>query len=54
MTMSTSSAPNSTTALVSATLISVGDWPEGNAVATEATFTPLPASRSLATATRLG
>ena len=54
MTMSTSSAPSSTTARVSATLTSVGDWPDGNAVATEATFTPLPRSRSFAVATRFG
>ena len=52
--MSTSSAPSSTTARVSASLISVEDWPDGNAVATDATFTPLPASRSFATPTRLG
>ena len=52
--MSTSSAPNSTTARVSAILISVGDCPEGNAVATDATFTSLPARRSFATPTRLG
>ena len=42
MTMSTSSAPSSTTARVSATLSSIGDWPDGNAVATDATLTPLP------------
>ena len=45
---------DSTTARVSATLISVGDCPDGNAVATDATLTPLPATRSFAVATRLG
>ena len=40
--MSTSSAPCSTTQRTSSSFVSSGDWPDGNAVATEATFTPLP------------
>ena len=41
--MSISSAPSSTAARTSATLIAVGYWPDGNPVATAATFTPLSA-----------
>ena len=52
--MSISSAPSSTAERTSASLISVGYWPDGNPVATEATFTSLPASRSFACGTRLG
>src|SRR5947208_1103998 len=44
--MSTSSAPSSTARRASATLRSVGYWPEGKPVATEATRTPVPRSRS--------
>src|SRR5688572_7792706 len=54
MTMSTSCAPASTTHRVSSSLISSGDWPEGNAVATEATFTAVPRVRSRAYGTRFG
>ena len=46
MTMSISSAPSSTADRTSATLIAVGYWPDGNPVATAATFTPLSPSRS--------
>src|SRR5436309_2559882 len=54
MTMSTSSAPSSTALRVSATLSSVGDWPDGKAVATEATFTTVPRVLSTAVGTRFG
>src|SRR5438034_2482298 len=52
--MSTSSAPCSTTQRTSSSFASSGDWPEGNAVATEATFTSLPRTRSTAVGTRFG
>jgi hypothetical protein len=42
--MSISSAPASTAARTSASFTSSGAWPDGNAVATEATFTAEPAS----------
>ena len=42
--MSISSAPSSTASRTSASLTSSGDWPDGNAVATDATFTLEPAS----------
>ena len=45
--MSISSAPSATASRTSASFTSIGDWPDGNAVATEATLTPEPASRSL-------
>ena len=54
MTMSISSAPDSRASRVSASLTSRLDRPEGKAVATEATFTPLPATSSAAVATRSG
>src|SRR5579875_1596452 len=54
MTMSISSAPSSRAARASATLTAVGYWPDGKPVATAATFTPLPASRSRTTGTRFG
>src|SRR5205823_5768285 len=54
MTMSTSCAPRATTSRVSASFTSSDDWPEGNAVATDATFTPVPRVRSSAVATRFG
>ena len=54
MTMSTSSAPSSTAARASATLIAIGDWPDGNAVATDATCTPEPSTRCLASAASVG
>ena len=46
MTMSISSAPNSTAARTSASFTSSGAWPDGNSVATEATFTVDPAQAS--------
>ena len=52
--MSISSAPSSTASRTSASLTSIGDCPEGNDVATDATFTVEPASFALATATRFG
>ena len=54
MTISISSAPASTAARVSASLMSRNDWPEGNAVATDATLTPDAPSASLASATNVG
>ena len=54
MTMSISSAPASTAARVSASLMSRKVWPLGNPVATLATWTPLPARASLASATSAG
>ena len=50
MTMSISSAPASTAARVSASLMSRNVWPDGKPVATEATLTVEPASASLASA----
>ena len=52
--MSISSAPSATASWTSASFTSIGDCPEGNAVATDATFTVEPASFALATATRFG
>ena len=52
MTMSISWAPASTAARTSSSLMSRGDRPEGNAVATAATFTSDPASASTAVSTR--
>ena len=43
MTMSISSAPSATAALTSASRVRSGVWPEGKAVATEATLTVEPA-----------
>ena len=54
MTMSISSAPASTASWVSASLMSIAARPEGNAVATAATWTPLSPSVSLATGTMSG
>ena len=54
ITMSTSSAPAATASATSASLTASEARPDGNAVATEATFTPLPATSSRATATRSG
>ena len=54
MTMSTSSAPMSTTSRTSATFTFVGAWPDGNAVATDATLTLVPRVRSTAVGTRFG
>ena len=54
MTMSTSSAPSSTAARASATLRAIGDWPDGNAVATDATWTDDSRSRARASATSVG
>src|SRR5436309_1313458 len=44
--MSISSAPSSTVARTSATFTAVGYWPDGNPVATAATLTEVPATRS--------
>src|SRR5215211_320405 len=52
--MSISSAPSSTAERTSASLTSVGYWPDGKPLATDATFTWLPPSRSFACGTRLG
>ena len=52
--MSISSAPSATASSTSDSLIASGDWPDGNAVATDATFTPVPRTRSAATGTRFG
>src|SRR5690242_19282818 len=54
MTMSTSSAPASTASATSASLTASEARPEGNAVATEATATVLPATSARAIATRSG
>ena len=54
MTMSTSSAPASTAARTSATLMSRNVWPDGNPVATLATLTVEPLSASFASATSAG
>ena len=35
-------------------MTAIGDWPDGNAVATDATFTPVPRTRSSAAGTRFG
>lgn len=51
MTISNSSAPASTAILVSANFISRDEFPEGKAVATEATLMPVPFSASTAVAT---
>src|SRR5215217_7732704 len=52
--MSISSAPDATASWTSCSLTGSGDCPDGNAVATDATFTPLPATRSRAAGTRFG
>src|SRR5579875_1472843 len=54
MTMSTSSAPAATADLTSASFTSSAARPEGNAVATLATWIPVPASAAAATGTRSG
>ena len=52
--MSISSAPDSSAASVSRSLTSSDESPLGNAVATDAIFTPVPRSAAFATATRFG
>src|SRR3954447_14682796 len=52
--MSTSSAPCSTTQRTSSSFGSSGDWPDGNAVATDATLTLDPSTRWTAVGTRFG
>src|SRR5690349_17704532 len=52
--MSTSSAPCSTTQRTSSSFGASGVWPDGNAVATDATCTLVSRSRSTATGTRFG
>ena len=52
--MSISSAPAVTASRVSASLTARLDRPAGNAVATDATFTPVPARASTATGTMSG
>ncbi len=54
MTMSTSSAPAATASATSASLTASDARPDGNAVATEATATPLPASAARATRDQVG
>ena len=54
MTMSTSSAPAATASRTSASFTASDARPDGNAVATDATATPLPASAARATPTRSG
>ena len=54
MTMSTSSAPAFTASATSASFTASEARPDGNAVATEATATPLPATSPRARATRSG
>ena len=54
MTMSTSSAPASTAARVSASLMSRNVWPDGKPVATLATLTVEPLRASFASATSAG
>ena len=54
MTMSISSAPAATASSVSRSLTSSDACPDGKAVATEAAFTPVPASASRATPTSDG
>src|ERR671937_182509 len=54
ITMSTSSAPCSTTQRTSSSFASSGDCPDGNAVATEATLTPVHSTRATAAGTRFG
>ena len=52
--MSISSAPAATASRVSCRRTSSELWPDGNAVATEATCTPVPATASRATPTSAG
>src|SRR3954470_16624279 len=52
--MSISSAPSSTALRTSAIFSGVGYWPDGKPVATAATLTPVPSSRSCAVGTRVG
>ena len=54
MTMSISSAPAATASRTSASFTSRNDWPDGKAVATEATLTVEPASAAFASATKVG
>src|SRR5690348_14332770 len=54
MTMSISSAPARTAWAVSSTLIDVKLWPDGNAVATEAMWIPVPRRGSTQSAIRSG
>ncbi len=54
MTMSISWAPALTASSVSATLIEVKLWPDGNAVATDAMRTVLPRRRATQSAMRSG
>ena len=54
MTMSISSAPSASAASVSRSFTSSEESPLGNAVATDATLTPLPPTAALATATMFG
>ena len=54
MTMSISSAPAATASRTSASFTASAARPAGKAVATEATFTPEPATASLAVATMSG
>jgi hypothetical protein len=54
MTMSISSAPNSTARRTSSSLIGSGERPLGKAVATLATCTPEPASAAFAMGTMFG
>ena len=54
ITMSISSAPAATASSVSRSLTSSEAWPDGNAVATEAAFTPVPSSDSRTTPTSEG
>jgi hypothetical protein len=52
--MSISSAPAATAARTSASFTSSGAWPDGKAVATDATLTELPETARRATAASLG
>src|SRR3954453_16960332 len=54
ITMSISSAPAATASSVSRSFTSSDAWPEGNAVETDAAFTPVPSSASFATPTSDG
>ncbi len=54
MTMSISSAPQATASTTSASLAPLDVRPLGNAVATDATFTALPAKAATAERTRSG
>ena len=54
ITMSISSAPAATASSVSRSFTSSDAWPDGNAVETDAAFTPVPSSASFATPTSDG